>query len=809
MTSPTAQYTDFSKDVLGRYVCNGLDEARASMEGGKPFDLIVLGGGSFGSALAQHLLYSDRFKNHRILVLEAGPFVLPEHVQNMPMPGLVQADPVSVDPGIPRNEVWGLPWRTDVAIGFPGLAYCIGGRSLYWGGWSPRLLDTSHDTEMPRDRWPETAVSDLNGRFFAESASQIGVDETNDFVFGAMHRALRQRLFENLGSVPAAIPLAELPLHLKPPPGIKGAQREQLKLEAPLAVQGRAPRSGFFPINKFSAVPLLMRAARQAWAESQGDDRAKRLMVVPNCHVLQLETAVDGGVGQVRVVHTNLGSISVPERGVVVLAAGTIEATRLALLSFEGVLGYERIGTNLMAHMRSNYTVRIPRTALGVLPTGDLEASALFVKGRKQHADGTVSHFHLQITAAGVKGLGTNSEAELFQKIPDLDTLDGFRAADEDNVVVTIRGVGEMQPGNPDSRVTLSGETDEFGVRRAFVTLGDPRSPAQPGESRQTANDRELWAAMDEAALQVRAIFAGLGDFTELQRQRDGLGTTHHESGTLAMGIDPGTSVTTPNGRFHQVTNAYAVGPALLPTMGSPNPMLSGIALARRMAEHLVAPQWPPDLEADFTALFDGTQASLDRWQQAGPGGFELVAGEQVLSARPAGDIGLLFYAAEAFGDFLLRLQFRLDARSDNSGIFVRFRDPRLLPGPGDPQAVANPAWGPVHTGFEVQIDEFARPEGADLHRTGAIYGVDTGAGAGRQAFRRGSALQPGEWNDCEIEVRGDTYSVRLNGFETTRFTNPDASRGLPPSRDPASGFLGLQAHTGAVSFRTVRIKKL
>ena len=33
MTSPTAQYTDFSKDVIGRYVCNGLDEALRSTSG--------------------------------------------------------------------------------------------------------------------------------------------------------------------------------------------------------------------------------------------------------------------------------------------------------------------------------------------------------------------------------------------------------------------------------------------------------------------------------------------------------------------------------------------------------------------------------------------------------------------------------------------------------------------------------------------------------------------------------------------------------------------------------------------------------
>ena len=108
------------------------------------------------------------------------------------------------------------------------------------------------------------------------------------------------------------------------------------KLEAPLAVQGRPPRSGFFPMNKFSSVPLVIRATRQAWLESGGDDVRKRLMVVPNCHVTQLETPISQGTGQVTIVHTNQGEIAVPPRGVVVLAAGTIESTRIALLSFGG-----------------------------------------------------------------------------------------------------------------------------------------------------------------------------------------------------------------------------------------------------------------------------------------------------------------------------------------------------------------------------------------------------------------------------------------------------------------------------------------
>jgi choline dehydrogenase-like flavoprotein len=793
-TSPTAQYTDFSKDVLGRYVCNGLDEAVRSTTGradARPFDIIIIGGGAFGGALAQHLLYSDKLRNHRILVLEAGPFVFAEHAQNLPNIGVVAPGPVAVDPGVPRAEVWGLPWRTNVPNGFPGLAYCVGGRSVFFGGWSPQLLDA----EMPVPRWPAQVVQDLNNKYFHEAATQIGVDETNDFVFGRMHRALRTLLGAGLNTVAAAIPLADLPL---PPWPVTASGIE--KLEAPLAVQGRPPRSGFFPINKFSSVPLVIRATRQAWIESGGDDFRKRLMVVPNCHVTRLATSISQGTGQVTTVHTNKGSVEVPPRGVVVLAAGTIESTRLALLSFQGVLSYDMIGTNLVSHLRSNYAFRLPRAAFPGLGNRDLQASALFVKCRTTpHPDGTVSHFHLQITASGLKGLDTNSEAELFQKVPDVDTIDVLRLADEDSVVVNVRGVGEIQPGNAQNRVTLAGETDEFQIPRAFVSIN------------LTQNDNDTWDAMDAAADQLRQIFAAPAGAVDIARNRDGLGTTHHEGGTLRVGVSPMESVTTPHARFHHVVNAYAAGPALLPSLGSPNPMLSGVALARRIAEHLVAPLPPPQLEMGYQWLFDGTVGSLANWLQVGPGNFQYDAGEQVLISRPGADIGLLLYTAQAFSDFTLRLQFRMDARSDNSGVFVRFRDPREAPpaNVNDPRIASNAAWLAVDTGFEVQIDDAAVPDQADKHRTGAIYDIEIGPAPGQQQYARGSSLQPGEWNDLEVHVVGDNYSVRLNGFETASFTNADVTRGLSAGQDPLSGYLGLQTHTGAVSIRAIRILPL
>ena len=792
-TSPTAQYTDFSKDVLGRYVCNGLDEALNSTSGradARLFDIVIVGGGSFGGALAQHLLYADSFRTHRILVLEAGPFFLAEHVQNLPNLGVVAPGPTTVDPGVPRAEVWGLPWRTDVPDGFPGLAYCIGGRSVFFGGWAPELLDA----EMPADRWPADVTQDLRSRYFGQAAEQIGVDQTNDFITGVMHEALRKLLFAGItgNKVAAAIPLAELP---QPPWPVSATGIE--KLEAPLAVQGRPPRAGFFPLNKFSSVPLIIRAARQAWFESGGDDMRKRLMVVPNCHVTRLETSSSQGSGQVAVVHTNQGPIALPPRGVVVLAAGTIESTRLALESFAGTIGYDLIGTNLIGHMRSNYTFRLPRAAVSLPPSADLQASALFVKCRAKHPDGSLSHFHLQITAAGLKGIGTNSEAELFQKIPDIDTVDNFRQTNKDSIVMTVRGVAELQPGNPQNRIVLGRELDEFGVRRAFVSI------------RPTDNDAKTWDAMDQASDQVRQVFAFNAGAVDIARNRDGLGTTHHESGTLRMGVSPAQSVTTPNGRFHQIVNAYVAGPALLPTMGSPNPMLSGVALARRLADHLVSPMATPALAPGFRWLFDGSQVSLANWQQAGPGQFDYDPNEQVITAHPGSDIGLFFYKVSGFSDFTLRLQFRLDSRTDNSGVFVRFKDPRqpAPPGLGDPRIPGNPAWVAVYTGFEIQIDEQAQPDQADKHRTGAIYSIDVGPAAGQQAYARGSALQPGEWNDYEIQVAGDTYTVLLNGFRTTSFTNTAGQRGVPASRDLTSGFIGLQTHTGAVAFRAVQIK--
>lgn len=813
----TTERTSFTKDVEGRYLCNDINEVNAwKGSGGRPFDFIVVGGGTFGAAIAEHLWFRQKQLGAglRTLVIEAGLFTVPEHVQNTGIQGF--ADPANPfflnenapQPEPPRNEVWGLPWKS--SIPFKGLAYAIGGRSVYWGGWSPQLLAA----EVVN--WPATTVADLNSLYFGEASRQIGVDETNDFIFGELHGALRRRLFDNLSSAPSAIGLGTLPASplLKPgakaadllgPDGIAGLSQgdleNMLKIEAPLAVQARPPHAGFFPLNKFSTVPLLMKAARTAFGD-KGEDARKEFMILPDTHALSLRTAKTGAnTWRVTGVDTSNGFIDLAPAGSAVVALGTIESARLAAVSFDGtgLPTFPLIGKNLIAHLRSNFVFRIPRTAIPGLSatTNELQTSALFVKGRATKPNGDlIGHFHLQITASGGGNIA-GSEDKLFRKVPDVDFFDRLKTSNDTDVAIAIRGIGEMAHANFDnlashpSRVDLDARTDEYTIRRANVTLA--KSPA----------DDDLWNIMDATIKQVAAVFANGQPMQVLQDNRDGLGTTHHETGTLWMGTDAAKSVTDPDGRFHFTENLYAAGPCLFPSIGSPNPMLTGIALARRTGDRILK---PAAFVADpgFEALFDGV--TMGSWamstirNQPGrddPGRFLIRRG--ALEAHPGTDLGLLWLSKPTPPRYVLRLQWMMTAPDDNSGVFVAFPNPER-------QGYDNTAYVGVNFGFEIQIDELGRPDNAPIHRTGAIYSFK-GATDGPAVVR-----PIGEWNQYEITVDGADVTVGLNGQVVNRFhfagDTQSPQRGLP-STPAQPRFIGLQTHTGTVLFRNIQWKAL
>ncbi|MDF3065194.1 MAG: hypothetical protein K0R38_795, partial [Polyangiaceae bacterium] len=197
-----------------------------------------------------------------------------------------------------------------------------------------------------------------------------------------------------------------------------------------------------------------------------------------------------------------------------------------------------------------------------------LEVSAIQLRGRIRHPDGTDGHFHLQIVATGVKQGEGSSDSEIFRKVPDLDQLRAFQEADDTEVAFAIRGIGEFSPKNPNSRVDLDPETDEFGVPRAFVRINDDSNRSVPAIRNLNQKDAAVLTAMLEATNDVLALFeqaprevqseprdGGIDESSVIKL--DGVGTTYHEAGTLRFGDDPDDSVLDATQRFHGVTNAY------------------------------------------------------------------------------------------------------------------------------------------------------------------------------------------------------------------------------------------------------------
>ena len=525
--------------------------------------MVVVGAGMYGAYCAAKIVRLD--PTAHVLLLDAGRFLVSEHVQNLAnigfnVPGAI--DPSS-DPGVPRELVWGIPWRGNTE--FPGVAYCTGGKSIFWGGWCPRL------TAGDLSQWPAATAQYLVDHY-VDVESEIGVLPATDFIFGELNDVLRAACV----SAAAATPDIDTSM------GTSGVET------APLAVQGSPPVSGLFSFDKYSSLPVLVDAIRADVNASRGNDAARRLFLVPLAHVVRLHAAG----GTVHSAEVEAGGqrrfLSLAPGANVVLAASAVETTRLALQSFPTAL----MGRNLMAHVRSDFTVRVRRSALPAVP-GHVQTTALLVRGVA-----ATGRFHVQVTASTHQ---QGSDELLFRMIPDLDVLDAqLLNTDPTWITITFRGIGEMHgnrttpvPNETTSWINLSPfESDEFAAPRAFVRLGID------------AADVQTWQAMDAAIVSLAQRIAGLPanieyrydsawqaqpfplsrPFPEWHR---GLGTTYHESGTLWMGDSPATSVTNGVGRFHHITNAYACDRSTFPTVGSVNPALTGLTLARQLAEHL------------------------------------------------------------------------------------------------------------------------------------------------------------------------------------------------------------------------------
>lgn len=193
--------------------------------------------------------------------------------------------------------------------------------------------------------------------------------------------------------------------------------------------------------------------------------------------------------------------------------------------------------------------------------------------------------------------------------------------------------------------------------------------------------------------------------------------------------------------------------------------------------------------QSGWQQLFNGRD--LDGWEHVGPGRFVVEGG----LLRTEGNMGLLWYTRQKFGNCVIRVVYKVTQENSNSGVFVRIADR-----PKDP-------WFAVHNGYEVQICN----QQDDYHATGAIYSLS-------KVLAR--PYKPaGQWNTMEITLDGERIIVVLNGVKVTEFDPrgplPERTKPWEPERGPRPqfGYIGLQNHddpdTGHVYFKEVSVRPL
>jgi choline dehydrogenase-like flavoprotein len=137
----------------------------------------------------------------------------------------------------------------------------------------------------------------------------------------------------------------------------------------------------------------------------------------------------------------------------------------------------------------------------------------------------------------------------------------------------------EQMP-NPHSRVRLGDETDYLGMPRLIVEW----------RYRETELDaicrafRVLASAVAESGLGMVGLEPDLRASVAQALVPQG----GHHIGTARMGSDPALGVVDPNCEVWGVRGLFIAGTSVLPTSGFANPTLTALALAFRLAEHLV-----------------------------------------------------------------------------------------------------------------------------------------------------------------------------------------------------------------------------
>jgi hypothetical protein len=336
------------------------------------------------------------------------------------------------------------------------------------------------------------------------------------------------------------------------------------------------------------------------------------------------------------------------------------------------------------------------------------------------------------------------------------------------------------------------------------TTVGDPRGLGQdkgsgglwnnrkgsPGKDPLKKADKPLgeWNALKVTMIGERVTVVLNGETVVDNAVLENF-FANRKSGYLAYGkpvagASEGSKTVIPNG--FMLDPIFPKGPIQLQTHGSEirwrNIFIR--AIGSEEANTILASR-----DADgFVELINGKD--LSNWQGA-VDSYEMKDGSIVCKPGKGGDL----LTKDEYENFVLRFEFRLPP-AGNNGIAIRTPLGAHSSSDGlEIQVIDNDGYNAAHPKAPLLPYQY---HGSLYHCVGGKHGY----------------LRPvGEWNFEEIEVRGQTIKVTLNGtkildvdidaFDRSQITHP------PKGLDRRKGYIGFAGHNDPVAYRSFEVKQV
>ena len=451
-----------------------------------------------------------------VLVLEAGSYLFPTHIANLPRQHKI---------GEFDKHVWGLwdEFQTKNYESAPGSQYNgaqgfnLGGRSLFWGGLIPRM------SSYEMDLWPTEIKWYLEDSGYHKAEDLMNTSPLPPSNYHQMIKREFRRIFPDYNH-----------------------------FDAPVAVQYSNGNLATIPTGMFSTADLLMES--RLTDSSVGN---QNLTINLNHAATKIETDGNRATGV-----TAYDLIARKERTykakAIVLAAGTVESGKLALLS--GLRdSSNKIGRGMTDHPVFFTHFAIPNTSRFY----DSSNNSKIVSQHKQANSSSGEHpFNM------VLELGADFNQGRFV---DDDILKKHREERGNSMLCEIVFLLNV-PLKEENSLTQTGSS----AIKPIIQM-------QPSDLPQG-----LYARLEQLKNDVINQLEGVNLANEsLALQTAGLGGVAHEVGTLRMNEDSGQGVVDSNLKFHQYDNLYACDLSVFPSSPAANPSLTLVALAIRLAEHL------------------------------------------------------------------------------------------------------------------------------------------------------------------------------------------------------------------------------